>query len=293
MTPITDWNWFFSSLSQSGAALIGIIAAFIISKLLSENEKKDRLIQVIQSNIIQFRDLRTKLSKRRFEFCNFHVLTHSVRFKKAIVNGEFKGQDDSGVIELINKIYPKLYISESVIVQIKRRLAAIGDIGDPVRIEMIRTANESHEDEYPQEFYDEYYKIEALYEECKVLREKFRISQYESNFLSNNLKPIMIIIILLMIGFLASVVYPLHFMPFANNSDPSVVISFHVLWDNVKSIQGIHLILLSIIIEGIFVYFIILISSIRQGYKQASKNIKEEYLTLTGYSEYFKYKDFD
>ncbi|WP_262887779.1 hypothetical protein [Flavobacterium bernardetii] len=34
-----DWNWFFSSFCQSAAALIGIIGAFIISRLLGLGEK--------------------------------------------------------------------------------------------------------------------------------------------------------------------------------------------------------------------------------------------------------------
>lgn len=30
-----DWNWFFSSLAQSSAAIVGIFGAFIITKVLS------------------------------------------------------------------------------------------------------------------------------------------------------------------------------------------------------------------------------------------------------------------
>jgi len=30
-----DWNWFFSSLSQSAAAIVGIFGAFIITKIFS------------------------------------------------------------------------------------------------------------------------------------------------------------------------------------------------------------------------------------------------------------------
>ena len=45
MTP--DWNWFFSTLSQSTAAIVGIIGAFIIAKIFANQatftEKKNRL----------------------------------------------------------------------------------------------------------------------------------------------------------------------------------------------------------------------------------------------------------
>ena len=31
---VSDWNWFFSSLAQSVAALVGVLAAFMIARLL-------------------------------------------------------------------------------------------------------------------------------------------------------------------------------------------------------------------------------------------------------------------
>ena len=36
-----DWNWFFAAFAQCAAALIAIIGAFVISKLLGENEKEE------------------------------------------------------------------------------------------------------------------------------------------------------------------------------------------------------------------------------------------------------------
>ncbi len=46
-----DWNWFFSSLAQSAAAIVGIFGAFIITKILSNqttfDEKSMRLRQII------------------------------------------------------------------------------------------------------------------------------------------------------------------------------------------------------------------------------------------------------
>lgn len=31
----TDWNWFFSSIAQSAAAIVGIFGAFIVTKILA------------------------------------------------------------------------------------------------------------------------------------------------------------------------------------------------------------------------------------------------------------------
>ncbi len=42
-----DWNWYFSSLAQSTAAVVGIFGAFIITKILSNqseySQKKSQL----------------------------------------------------------------------------------------------------------------------------------------------------------------------------------------------------------------------------------------------------------
>lgn len=46
-----DWNWFFSSLSQSAAAIVGIFGAFIITKVLSNQatfaDKNNRMRELI------------------------------------------------------------------------------------------------------------------------------------------------------------------------------------------------------------------------------------------------------
>lgn len=46
-----DWNWFFSSLAQSSAAIVGFFGAFTITKILSNetafSEKKNRLKELL------------------------------------------------------------------------------------------------------------------------------------------------------------------------------------------------------------------------------------------------------
>ena len=43
-----DWNWFFSSVAQSAAAIVGILAAFIITKILnSQTEYNHNLNEII------------------------------------------------------------------------------------------------------------------------------------------------------------------------------------------------------------------------------------------------------
>jgi hypothetical protein len=49
--PTTDWNWFFSSVAQSAAAIVGIFGAFIVTKILANqsafSEKSRRMQELI------------------------------------------------------------------------------------------------------------------------------------------------------------------------------------------------------------------------------------------------------
>lgn len=46
-----DWNWFFSSVAQSAAAMVGVIAAFLVAKVLSNQaafqQKRDQLPKLL------------------------------------------------------------------------------------------------------------------------------------------------------------------------------------------------------------------------------------------------------
>jgi len=51
-----DWNWFFSSIAQSAAAIVGIFGAFIITKVLSNQA-------LFGEKTTRFRSLQTTASK--------------------------------------------------------------------------------------------------------------------------------------------------------------------------------------------------------------------------------------
>ena len=67
---IFDWNWFFAAFAQSGAALIGIIAAFIISKIIGELEKEEEFSRDLKKRGIDafVFDNQSDYSKELFTF---------------------------------------------------------------------------------------------------------------------------------------------------------------------------------------------------------------------------------
>lgn len=68
-----DWNWFFSSLSQSTAAIVGLFGAFIFTKIISNEQKFNENNDKIQDMINNSNNLIRQLSNRRFEWYTLRV----------------------------------------------------------------------------------------------------------------------------------------------------------------------------------------------------------------------------
>jgi hypothetical protein len=108
-----DWNWFFSSLAQCGAALIGIMAAFIISKLLNESEKADSYQNQREKLKAQYTELLNRITLLDICEYNDRIIYTSYGLFDSIANGEF---DDKTPEERLARLYlkfPHLYKHES------------------------------------------------------------------------------------------------------------------------------------------------------------------------------------
>lgn len=68
-----DWNWFFSAVAQSTAAVVGILAAFIISKIINSQ------IEFTKSNEA-IRDLINSSRKLSNQFNNFNIIRYNETF---------------------------------------------------------------------------------------------------------------------------------------------------------------------------------------------------------------------
>lgn len=65
-----DWNWFFSSLAQSTAAFVGLLGAFIITKIINNEQKFKENKDKIQTMAIYSKNIKRKLDDRYFGWYN-------------------------------------------------------------------------------------------------------------------------------------------------------------------------------------------------------------------------------
>ena len=73
-----DWNWFFSSLAQSVAALVGIFAAFIITKVLQNESEFSRKSAKLRKLLATTEKYREALAVRRFRWVSNRFLEYAL-----------------------------------------------------------------------------------------------------------------------------------------------------------------------------------------------------------------------
>jgi len=288
-----DWNWFFSSLAQCGAALIGIIAAFIISKLLNESEKADSFQNQFEKLKAQYTEVRKRIDLLEIGKWNDRIINTSYGLFDLIANREF---DDKTPEERQAHLYlrfPHLYKHESNKAQfesffiyakeaISKNSAVYFDEDTPLtNISAIRNP-EIYKELNDRKIEIEKHKIDAesIIRSCQILNEE--IQDKQAGF-----KQTKVILRMLMFGLFFTVIYPLSFLPMAQNETIKLFFIPNNVLSHIFSNQGWMLLLLFCFVEGIFGYFFRLVNKLIKQYKTMKASIGDNYLNLWGYSEYF------
>jgi len=279
-----DWNWFFAAFAQCGAALIGIIAAFIISKLLNESEKADNLSQRLESSIVSYNDIKNRIATRHFNWYNKKNIEYSSSIKKAIENGTFENLDKNEQLEKLYSIEPKLYKNAGNIINLRKRIREVnqqkGSFASIGLGLIIPRGLWNHLDEEKE-------LINTLKIEGLALIENFKLLENELKNTQVKLKPINYTILVLSIGFIFTVIYPLHFMPLPVGNSPQLEWAVSLFFTHLFSLKGVLLLLLTAVIEGVLIYFLILTRTLKFKYSKTTEEILDDYVSIEGYSSYF------
>ncbi|MEC4022520.1 hypothetical protein VSO52_06940 [Pseudomonas fulva] len=106
-----DWNWFFSTLSQSTAAIVGIFGAFLIAKIFSNQSVFSEKTNKIKTLSIEAEKLLDKIESIDFEW---YIKTKNEPAFKAAANAIHKIQDGDPTYfsdEVIADIYDECHFS--------------------------------------------------------------------------------------------------------------------------------------------------------------------------------------
>ncbi len=287
-----DWNWFFSSFCQSAAALIGIIGAFIISRLLGLSEKINSTSSQLYNLIIESNKILANISNRNFEWYNRTIIKYDNQLKEAIQKGEFDNLSQEEILKKIYEADSRLFKNDVIVMEsfnllknkygVKTTKLEGGlSLNTAPMIADIPTAG------LLDKLHKEKEIINQLEIESQTLIQYFEQNLHDLNSFEGTVKPLKIIIILLMISFPLTVIYPLHFMPVVSNQDLSLTFNPLLIIQSILSLKFLLLFIFFITIEGIFLYFLILINQLNTKLNTAKNENSDELRDIKNYSEYF------
>ncbi len=287
-----DWNWFFSALAQSVAAIIGLIGAFIFTKIVTEKNIYELNCTKINEIILKSNELTKQSDLINFEYYNeyfYKNMIHTIAFK---VLQDFSSQKN---INQCDDYYDEKSISkydkkESIYNQIKELVKIFKD-NPPQTDRDIRDYN--IDINYRNEG-----KIICEDIEKQVKEYKFKIYnniEYIKNFLNSILlKPksftfIKFIIWLLYSLFIFGVLVPMAMIPKSiedNYLSIDLKTLFFFPYNEMQVFKVVILFLILIIFSILIIYFLHQINSIK--YNEKDIETMNEYLRIETYSNYLK-----
>lgn len=300
-----DWNWFFSSLSQSAAAIVGIFGAFIITKILSNQatfaEKTSRMreLLVLAQRIV---DDAGDLS---IDWYNKRIAEREIERLGDILEKDNEETSAQLYNRLKFSVFTEKYIALQIIENViearrqrlerereaeRRRVEAAGrngigglsnlfgsSIADRVRdfkplIPQLGPALEKERD--------------AIDLVVRNARHHIRlVSDFLDSVHGNPESSPQITYALIMITalFFVGVIYPLSFMPIRLDTVP--VLSIGAFVDIAFSLKGVLLITVSCIFTGVLAMFFAM--NLRMKYQTEVIQKLIEFTSLGAYSKYF------
>jgi hypothetical protein len=291
-----DWNWFFSSFSQSAAALLGIIGAFIISRLIGIDEKSKVQASDFSDLVISYNKIKESLSVRKYAWVNRVFIKYDDDIIKQIKNRDYENlteaeiltklyeqdsrlyNDDSSIMDAFNKLYEEHKPKEEP----KRKPGEIYVTHDP--LPLLNFPPEGTWDKIG----DERDLINHHFIEAAELIRKFNKHLQGIGNFSNSLSSISIIIWIIIISFPFLVIYPLHFLPLEIGKQPILTYDLISIIKNSMTLQNILLAIFMVSIEGIFIYFLFLVKKIKADLKAIEEQYSDDFMDINGYCSYYR-----
>ena len=292
--PTTDWNWFFSSVAQSAAAIVGIFGAFIVTKILANQSAFAEKNRRVQELITLGEKLVDATGRLAFDWYHKHDNSDEFRSLEKLLE-----ENETEEPELL---YEKLrfspYITKNDVIQ------EISDYISTREIRLQRNRQDARQQKnlgfamsarpdllsglstslhlQPQ-LTKEREEIDAMYTEVKHharmvtdFHTLVEVHPESSPLITTSL-------ILILTLFFAGVIYPLSFMPLPTDWKPAI--SINEIPNFLFSLRGALLTVISAIFTVMLAMFFFI--NIQMRYPQHLLKQLEQYSHLSKYSKFF------
>lgn len=290
-----DWNWFFSSLSQSAAAIVGIFGAFIITKILTNqstfSEKKNRIKELIASA----EKVKDDANALYFEWYNKHTNNGELQKIESLIN---EGADENAS-HLYKKLNFSVYVAKkTILASIEIILEARRKRMEQEREEVIRRTNRygGMASIYPNSTLSLPSNIHIsgeLMKEREAIERVIRDAKHHIRLISDFLDSvrgnpesspqIAYTLVLVAVLFYIGVIYPLSFMPQPQNA--ALDISLAAFLPLLFSLKGALLAAVSLVFTTALAMFFHMNANMK--YSNEDLDQLDAHTELGAYSEYF------
>ncbi|KJS04294.1 MAG: hypothetical protein VR73_14845 [Gammaproteobacteria bacterium BRH_c0] len=283
-----EWNYFYSSLSQSAAAIVGIFGAFIVSRILSnQTSYAQKLASCRESlrysskllgrandlDIQRFVGKRVSAGLNKIRGLRGADIDHPASYYYSELDFPVFA-DKAEVLEKIEKVLE----SRRTAYAEENSKIALSDLVNPVNRRVIDrlTGRPSGKD-------DEWEEIYSLAQECK--RQAELIAEHYDSIKGNpeSSTQITYTLVLMAVLFFSGVIYPLSFMPVPPGG---VVLSLSAFWPNFYSLKGVLLLVMGGIFSSVLLIFLRLNWSLK--YPRYEVKQLERFSEIGTYSKYFE-----
>lgn len=300
-----DWNWFFSSVAQSVAALVGIFAAFVITKIVNSQAEFSRKATRIRELLSTSDKHKDAADLRYFRWFSDRTLEYAIKSLKEVLSEEKAVQTPedyyhriafpkyvprSEILERIEELFPQpIPEAPADDEKLQMRHSSASDVFNRTIAYQPKTETLIYQATQRERLRDsvdtEETNIENLLLEIRqhIRLVKLSLSEVEDNPESSRLVSFSIACAVLL--FFVGVIYPLSFLP----SHERLSISINAFFPMLFSLKGGILAVVSVIFSVIMAVFWRVNSSLRFDKDELLK--LREVAEVKYYSTYFEIRE--
>lgn len=277
--------------------MIGVLLAFLVSRIISESSDYDRLEYDGQALIDESADLKARIQSMNFDWHDSRIYEeHDFDEVRADLIS-LDNTSDEVKINFLKRELPRIYYPEKFVSHLNIKINAVikasqqsarqssTAIGKntfqiPAR-SLFKPTNPmlwQRLREFEDGFEDITFRVQSVIRRHKSLRRALQRNMVDMNGLSRSL-------LLLAPVVLLTVIYPLHFLPVPTGHAPSMTTDYAVIRDLVLSIKGFFLVILSFLSVGLLVFLAFFCRRHVSVYHTRIRAINECYVQASWYSD--------
>lgn len=294
-----DWNWFFSALAQSAAAIVAIFAGFIITKIINNQADFKRKLSELQSIRASCTRLVDQINSRYIGWYNKQIREKELGKLESLILQHNSEDPQFYYRKLGFSVYD---VKEEILQMISEKISQL----KRSTVEKKASSSITSTDLTPLlapnwnviglesaaqgalqiSLENESELIETALNDIKdqARRVENYLSQVETNPESSTVVTMSIVLILIM--FFVGVIYPLSFLPQENKA--LLQLSIPAFFDILFSLKGLILSIVSVIFSLVMVIF--LVTNIRLKYPTEQIQDIKKYSDIKNYSCFLENK---